>query len=579
MQPYTGLSPESSEAAQPPPPAPVHPLEDLRNLMLTASGWIIILLLLPPQHEYPIIDDWIYAGSVRHLLDTGSFEMPQQSQANLIGLTYWGAGWVKLLGFTYTTLTYSTLFFSFVALFTFYGIARLLGTPQWGAMLGTAFLAYNPMFVHLSYSFMTDIPFIALMFLACFCYILGLQGHGRYSRVWLLVGGLFAGWAFLIRQFGAIIPLAFAAYLALDMLLTRKLRLRDLLGVVLLPMLIVAAWQYATRNVPMTATSVAAASRSANFIFKEVWPRVILFRSFVLLPLIALCAWTAIKIRRAHWWLVILSAAIVLLLLFTLDLPDETWTQVGVPDYTAHIGPFDINFSNELYTFGLVGNIIRVTGIDFFEYPHQDVFTPEFWRILWIIGLVLGVLLLAKMGDALLDWLRERRERRPLSSVTALYLLCAGIFIISVALLGDLFDRYVITVLPFFILFLVRGSARWGRIAWTYSLVTLTLIATFTIIAKADNIDHDNARWQAGYWMLARTGQVHVGFDFNNLPGMPSSDTYVVADMPLPQFGFRVEQEFPYFSRLGGFTTRYVYAQSNVNAPPLPAPRPTPVTP
>jgi len=105
--------------------------------------------------------------------------MPALSQANLVGLTVWGAGWSQLLGFSFTTLTYSTLFMSFVALFSFYGVARATGTPPWGALLGTALLAYNPLFVHLSYSFMTDVPFIALMLLSCFCYIRGAQGHGR----------------------------------------------------------------------------------------------------------------------------------------------------------------------------------------------------------------------------------------------------------------------------------------------------------------------------------------------------------------------------------------------------------------
>src|SRR5690349_1280438 len=123
MQPYTGGEIDSTQSTPSQPsyvsqavPA-VSLLEDVRNLILIALGWTLALVILPPQHEYAIIDDWIYAGSVRNLLDTGTFVMPQQSQANLIGLTYWGAGWSKLFGFSFTTLTYSTLFFSFVALF------------------------------------------------------------------------------------------------------------------------------------------------------------------------------------------------------------------------------------------------------------------------------------------------------------------------------------------------------------------------------------------------------------------------------------------------------------------------------
>jgi hypothetical protein len=573
MQPYTGTEPAPAQAAEEPRAEPVHPLEDLRNLMLIASGWIVVLLILPPQHDYPIIDDWIYAGSVQHFLNTGVFVMPPQSQANLFGLTLWGAAWVRWLGFSFTTLTYSTLFLSFVALFSFYGLARSLGTPPWGAMLGTALLAYNPIFVHLSYSFMSDVPFLALMLLSCFCYVWGLQGHGR---AWLWIGGVVAGYSFLIRQFGLLIPLAFLVYLAFDSLLTRKLRLRDMVEVVAAPLAIIGGWYIWTSGTPPSPGAVQEQNKAAQFIMKEPWLRVILLRSIILLPLIALFSWTAIRIRRARWWLVALSGIVVLVVLLNVDLPNEEWVQTNLPVYTAQVGPVAVDFSKQLFTFGEWGNIIRVTGIDFFEYPQEAVLSPEFWHALWVAGLALGALLLAGFADAFVDWLAGHRQKQPLSPMAALYLLGAASFFVSVALLGDTFDRYILTFLPFVVLFVVRGSAAWGRLAWIYSLAALLLISTFTLLLKADSIEHDNARWQAGMWMFARTGAVHVGFDFNNWGSLQSSDTYMIADAPHPELDFRVEQQFPYFSRLGGLTTHYVYAQSKIDAPPLANPRPTP---
>ncbi len=462
---------------------------------------------------------------------------------------------------------------SFVALFSFYGVARAVRTPPWGALLGTALLAYNPLFVHLSYSFMTDVPFIALMLLSCFCYIRGVQGYGRG---WFWLGGLMAGWAFLIRQFGALIPIAFLAYLLIDSLLTRKLRLRDMFETVMLPAIVVAGWVIWSWGTPPNAASVQVSKFVATFVMKEPWLRVILERSLVLLPIIALSAAGAIKIRRSRLWLLAISAVVVLLVLFNVDLPTEQWIETHLPAYTAQIGPLNLNFSNELFTFGDVGNIVRITGIDFFEYPQESLFTPDLWHALWIAGLVLGALLLAKCGDAFLDWLRDRRQKDPLSPVTALYLLGAGIFVVSVALLGAIFDRYALAVLPFVVLFVVRGSSSWGRAAWAYSLITLAILATFTMLAKADNIDHDNARWQAGQWMLARTGAVHVGYDFNNWDSQQSSDIYMIADAPGPAPNFRIERQFPYFSRLGGFTTRFLYAESSLNVPPVPGPTPIP---
>src|SRR5438128_1633984 len=100
--------------------------EDLRSLFLIAAGWAIFLLVVRFSHEYPIIDDWIYARSVRIMLQTGTFVVPPGVQANMFGLTLWGVLWSKLFGFSFTTLTCSTLFLATIGLFAFYGIARSL---------------------------------------------------------------------------------------------------------------------------------------------------------------------------------------------------------------------------------------------------------------------------------------------------------------------------------------------------------------------------------------------------------------------------------------------------------------------
>src|SRR5437868_14758185 len=124
MQPYLGTEPSPQPSAQSPAPVVVGRWEDRRNLLLIAMGWAGLLVLLPPQHDYPIIDDWVYAGSVRDFLQTGHFTMPLISQTNLFGLALWGAAWCKLFGFSFTTPTYSTLLLSIAGLFAFYGIAR-----------------------------------------------------------------------------------------------------------------------------------------------------------------------------------------------------------------------------------------------------------------------------------------------------------------------------------------------------------------------------------------------------------------------------------------------------------------------
>src|SRR5437660_705633 len=68
---------------------------DRRNLGLIVAGFLALLVLFPPQHEYSVIDDAYYASSVQHQLTTGTFEMPDRSQASLVGLTLWGTAWAR----------------------------------------------------------------------------------------------------------------------------------------------------------------------------------------------------------------------------------------------------------------------------------------------------------------------------------------------------------------------------------------------------------------------------------------------------------------------------------------------------
>src|SRR3712207_5558553 len=136
MEPYAGaeLTP-SNEPAQ--HTSDGIKTQDALNLLLIVGGFALLMLLVPPDHEYPVIDDWNHAASVRTMLDTGRFEMPPTMQANLAGLTVWGTLWSKLFGFGFTTLTYSTIALALAGLVAFYGIARSVDVPPWGALLGT----------------------------------------------------------------------------------------------------------------------------------------------------------------------------------------------------------------------------------------------------------------------------------------------------------------------------------------------------------------------------------------------------------------------------------------------------------
>jgi hypothetical protein len=552
-------------------PAPVAALPsqrgaDVRNLLLLALGWAAFVLIITPQHEYPICDDWAYAGSVRQMLDTGTFQMPDWSDANLVGLTLWGTLWTRLLGFGFTVLTGSTLFLAAMALFAFYALARTVGVTPGGALLGAALLGFNPLFVHLSYSFLTDVPFLALMLLACLCYVRGCQGPGVG---WLVLGSLFVAGAFLIRQLGLLVPLAFLIYLVLDGWPTRQWRRRDMIALALIPALVAGGWWLLTRTTPPNLAARTGAEQAAAFLFKPAWLQVILLRSLSILPLVALLAPAALRWRPTRLWLVWLWAVLLPVLMAVATLPGGHWIPVTTPGLTLVLGPLTIPLPQQLFVFGTTGNILRVGGLDFYQYEQEPIWTPQIWWVIWVIGVVLGVLLVARLSDGLLDWVQARRQapREPLAPLAALYLLGLLLFVTTVAFAGQFSDRLALAFLPFVILFIVRGAREWGDLAWAYSLAALLVLAVFAGLLKTDQIAHADARWEVAQWVQARSGGVHVGWDWDHWVPGGVNKSYQVSDLPVA--GFRTDYSLPYRSLLSGGTTRYVLGQAQDHLPPL----------
>jgi hypothetical protein len=236
--------------------------------------------------------------------------------------------------------------------------------------------------------------------------------------------------------------------------------------------------------------------------------------------------------------LILLWAVLIPALMILAQLPGGEWIHVPAPSLTMVLGPLTVPLPQQLFVFGTDGNILRIGGIDFYQYAQEPIWTPRVWWVLWVIGVVLGVLLVAKLSDGLLDWVQARRQapREPLSPLAALYLLGLLIFGASVAFAGQFFDRYALAFLPFVILFVIRGAREWGDLAWAYSLAALLVLAVFTGLLKTDQIAHAAARWEVAQWVQARSGGVHVGWDWDHWVPGGVNKSYQVSDVEVPWF-------------------------------------------
>ncbi len=166
-----------------------------------------MLILADPRGEFPINDDWIYAGAAKLIAETGRYSIPGPGSPNLILQAYWGALLAKLFGFSFEVLRYSVAAIGCVGVLGLYALVRDNGgSPIYSTVCGLT-LACSPSYFVSANSFMTDVPFIALSIFS----ILWLMRGIRIDLVKYITAGLLAAFlSICIRQFGICLLLAFA---------------------------------------------------------------------------------------------------------------------------------------------------------------------------------------------------------------------------------------------------------------------------------------------------------------------------------------------------------------------------------
>ncbi|MGN6031831.1 MAG: glycosyltransferase family 39 protein, partial [Thermomicrobiales bacterium] len=124
----------------------------------------------------------------------------------------WGGLFALVFGMDLGVMRLSTVVAVAIGAMALYAILRMLGVSRNRSVLGTTLYLFNPLSFVLSFTFMTDPHFTSWLLVAVALYAKGLDEEHR--RPWVIVlGSLAAGYAFWIRQQGALIPLAVVFFL------------------------------------------------------------------------------------------------------------------------------------------------------------------------------------------------------------------------------------------------------------------------------------------------------------------------------------------------------------------------------
>lgn len=169
-------------------------------LLMVIALFVLTVLFVNPLRETAIGDDWAYALTVRHLVETGEYRPHEALAANFLFQAYWGALFARVFGFSYTVLRVSTLVLLFAGTVAFYLLAGEHGLSRTEAGVLTLALISSPLVLRLSFTFMTDAPFMAAVIIALW---LDTRAIRLKSLPLMFLGSMAASAAILTRQFGA----------------------------------------------------------------------------------------------------------------------------------------------------------------------------------------------------------------------------------------------------------------------------------------------------------------------------------------------------------------------------------------
>ncbi len=505
-------------------------VSDRVAVVVIACGWAALTAIINPIAEVILSDDGAYAYSVKSLLETGSLKISAWGSMNLFSQVYWGALFCLPFGFSYTALRLSTLTIALAALLALYGLMREAGAASATALFGVLILALNPLFFELSFTFMTDVPFLGFTLVAMYLLVRGVK---RQSRMELVFGLLAAIAALLIRQTG--LALFFA--LSLTYLVKNELSKRNAI-IAAAPALLGLGVQLSYQTwLKMTGRITArfgepareildVASMSMSHATKHVASGVVfalLYVGLFMLPLMLFIGYGRFRdLCRQQRWIAV-STSTVLFAAGTFAL--------------LHHGPMPLLLNN-LYDIGL--GPVTVTGSKFFPSAGR-----VFWSAVTVIAILTAALVLQVLIAAILLLVRTRGQNQEL----LLMLLATGaIYFVPLPFVPVLFDRYLLPLVPLATVVLFMMCSRGNALSRRWTALAVLVLLTYGAFAIAGT--HDYLAWNRSRWQALRTltvarhirpDQIDGGYEFNCTYRSPEhlsavGDDFLISFCPVPGY-------------------------------------------
>ena len=436
------------------------------DLLWIAVAWVAAGLLVRPFQNTPFIDDWVYAWPVERLLQGGDLRMLDYSGSLNPVQVVWGTLFCLPFGFSFTALRVSTWMAALMGLWGLYLLLRDQDVSRRDALLGVACLGTYPIYVVLSFSFMTDILLITCLIGGTLTF---LRATSRRSDLWLWTAIAVSCGAVGTRLVGTVLPVAMALALLIEPEGWGRRKARFIWPMTSLVFFGLIAWWY-QHHVELVGDLTDVINAPGNRM------RLLKGHAIQILPLMSLCSGTFLA-GALGLALLPLSAGVISLrrLWVSLTVMVVLWAGVGTVLHQSqwHTPPLT---SDQTWLVDELGGTESLVA-DYDAPPAKA----------WWVWPVTAVTLASASA------LFARSVRWPEAQDRFLLLQVVGHFLL-VTLLWLFYDRYALVLVPLAIVSVLRGGPIVRPKVTAALVVAMGLVA---LVGVRDHLAYNRALWVA----------------------------------------------------------------------------------
>jgi hypothetical protein len=178
--------------------------KSLKNYLPAAACAVTLILcyfVVQPYAEIGIADDWVYARDALNVALTGHITYSGGETPMLGWQLYFGALFIKLFGFSFTAVRFSTAVQAVATAFLLQRIGMRAGLNCWNAALVALIFVLSPLYLPYAFVFMSDVSGVLCILVCVYMCLRSIQARSeRTAMVWVSVAALMNAVGGTVRQ-------------------------------------------------------------------------------------------------------------------------------------------------------------------------------------------------------------------------------------------------------------------------------------------------------------------------------------------------------------------------------------------